>query len=50
MRAVYVLSDWLESVEEEILVTRVKEDEDDNDAILRAMELFGNDKKYYIKD
>lgn len=39
MKAVYTLSDWIESTEEEILVTRV-----------RAMELFGTDKKYYIKD
>ena len=50
MKAVYTLSDWIESIEEEILVTRVRENEDDNDAILRAMELFGADKKYYIKD
>lgn len=51
MRAVYVLSDWIDSsFKQEILVTRVRENEDDNDAILRAMELCGPDKQYYIKD
>ena len=50
MKAIYFLSDWPEELGEEILVTYVRKDEQDSDAILRAMELCGADKEYYIKD
>jgi hypothetical protein len=50
MKAVYFESDWPESQNEEILVTYVKQDELDSDAILRAMELYGTNLSYYIKE
>lgn len=50
MKAVYFASDWPESPGEEILVTYVRQDESDSDAMLRAMELYGTDLDYYIKE
>ena len=50
MKAVYFESDWTESPGEEILVTYVRQDESDSDAILRAMELYSPLLTYYIKD
>ena len=50
MKAVYFESDWPESPGEEILVTYVQQDESDSDAMLRAMELYGADLSYYIKE
>ncbi len=49
MKAVYTVSDWPESPEEEILVTYVMKDETESDAILRAMEIFGSRYGFYIK-
>lgn len=42
--------DWPESPEEEILVTYVRKDEIESDAILRAMEIFGSRHTFYIKE
>lgn len=50
MKAVYTMSDWPESAEEEILVTYVMKDETESDAILRAMEIFGSRNEFYIKE
>jgi len=50
MKAVYTVSDWPESPEEEILVTYVMKDETESDAILRAMEIFKSNHGFYIKE
>lgn len=50
MKAVYTVSDWPESPEEEILVTYMLKDETESDAILRAMEIFGTRHDFYIKE
>ena len=46
-KAVYFESDWPESLGEKILVTYVKVDELESDAILRAMELYGTNNDYF---
>ena len=50
MKAVYFESDWPESLGEEILVTWVKDDELESDAILRAMELYDSKYNFYVKE
>ena len=50
MKAVYTVSDWPESPEEEILVTYVRKDETESDAILRAKEIFCSRYGFYIKE
>jgi hypothetical protein len=50
MKAVYFESDWPEELGSEILVTYCKTDELESDSILRAMEAYGSDKNYYIKE
>jgi hypothetical protein len=50
MRAVYFESDWPEDLGCEILVTYCKTDESESDSMLRAMEVYGSDKNYYIKE
>jgi hypothetical protein len=50
MKAIYFDSDWPEEFGETILVTYVRTDEQESDAVLRAMELYGPDKDYYLKE
>ena len=50
MKAVYFESDWPEELGQEILVTYVRWYEQESDAILRAMELYGSDKNYFLKE
>lgn len=49
-KAVYFESDWPEELGQEILVTHVRQDEQESDALLRAMELYGSDKNYLLKE
>lgn len=50
MKAVFCKSDWPEEFDEEILVTYLRTDESESDGILRAMELYGSEKTYFIKE
>lgn len=50
MKAVYFESDWPEELGSEILVTYCKPNELESDSILRAIESYGPDKEYYIKE
>ena len=50
MKAVYFESDWPEELGQEILVTHVHQNEQESDALLRAMELYGSDKNYFIRE
>ena len=50
MKAVFFESDWPESLGEEILVTYLRPDELESDAILRAMELYNPKYNFYVKD
>lgn len=50
MKAVFYKSDWPEVFDEEILVTYVRKDELDSDAVLRAIELCGANYEYYIRE
>ena len=49
-KAVYFESDWPEELGQEILATHVRQDEQESDALLRAMELYGSDKNYFLKE
>ena len=49
-KAVYFESDWPEELGQEILVTHVRQDEQESDALLRAIEVYGSDKNYFIRE
>ena len=48
-RAVYVIDMFDEVFGTEVIVTYVRPDETDSDAILRAIELYGDEDEYYVK-
>ena len=50
MKAAFFESDWPESLGDEILVTYLKPDECEPDAILRAMELYDPKYNFYVKE
>lgn len=50
MKAVFFESDWSEEFGPEILVTYLRKDESDSDAILRAMEICGSKYDFYVKE
>ena len=50
MKAVFFESDWPESLGDEILVTYLRQDELESDAILRAMELYDPKYNFYVKE
>ena len=50
MKAVFFESDWPEELGREILVTYLRKDESESDAILRAMELHGSKYDFYVKN
>lgn len=47
-KAVYTENNWPEVHNGDILVTFVRQDESDSDAILRAIEIFGHNSEYYV--
>jgi hypothetical protein len=49
MKAVFFESDWPEEFGQEILVTYLRKDESESDAILRAMELCDPKYDFYVK-
>jgi hypothetical protein len=49
MKAVFFESDWPEEFGQEILVTYLRKDESESDAILRAMELYDPKYDFYVK-
>lgn len=50
MKAVFFESDWPEEFGQEILVTYLRKDEYESDAILRAMELTDPKYNFYVKE
>jgi hypothetical protein len=50
MKAVYFESDWPEEFGVDVLVTWVREDEQESDAILRAQESYGPEKEYFVRE
>ena len=50
MKAVFFESDWSEEFGQEILVTYLKKDESESDAILRAMKSYDSKYDFYIKE
>jgi hypothetical protein len=50
MKAVFFESDWPEEFGKEILVTHLRKDESEPDAILRAMELYSPKYDFYVKE
>lgn len=50
MKAVFFESDWPEEFGKEILVTYLRKDESESDAILRAMELHSPKYDFYVKN
>ena len=49
MKAVFFESDWPEEFGQEILVTYLRKDESESDAILRAMEIYDPKYDFYVK-
>ena len=50
MKAVFFESDWPETLGQEILVTYLRKDESESDAILRATKLYDPKYDFYIKE
>jgi hypothetical protein len=50
MKAVFFESDWPEEFGQEILVTYLRKDESESDAILRAMEIYDPKYDFYVKE
>ena len=50
MKAVFFESDWPEEFGQEILVTYLRKDESESDAILRAKEIYDLEYDFYVKE